>query len=130
MLNEKLKLKELISDNQYRINSWIEKAENVFNFAEKAKESFENGDFETKKTILSCLGSNLILKDQLLSIELNKPISLFNKHAIQIQNFHNRLEPTQSNVTQESWEDLYRKNIIWRPQGESNPCYRNENPGS
>lgn len=53
------------------IEEWVELSEKTFNFACYAKIWFEKGDDKTKKTILSCLGSNLLVKDRKLNVDLH-----------------------------------------------------------
>ena len=50
--------------------------EKVFEFAYALRERFANGDETTKKEILVTVGSNLTLKDKILSIEARKPFRI------------------------------------------------------
>lgn len=52
LIKEKLRLEELLKDTGCRVNQWLEKAEQVFTFAEKARDRFKNGLPEEKKAIL------------------------------------------------------------------------------
>lgn len=47
------------------------KAKGLFDFANAAGAAFRKGDIETRRCILSCLGSNLRLKDRKLHVELH-----------------------------------------------------------
>ena len=53
------------------MNQWVELTKQTFNFARYARSWFEHGDNDTKKAILGCLGSNLIIKDQKLNVDLH-----------------------------------------------------------
>ncbi|MFC1512414.1 hypothetical protein ACFL4S_00005, partial [bacterium] len=88
-------------------------ADNLFSFAETAKQRFEDGSLETKKTILSCLGSNFILKDNILDITLNPVLEIVGKIAPEVRDLHSRLEPIKPQVNQRYLEDLYAKNEVW-----------------
>ncbi len=52
---------------------WMELSERTFNFARYAQIWFQKGDLQTKRAIFSCLGSNLLIKDQKLVIDLHMP---------------------------------------------------------
>ena len=93
LLKEKRKYEELLSDTQERAETWLQRAEETFIFAETARERFQNGTLETKREILSCLGSNLILKDRRLGISVDKRFALFQEVQPQIKNLQIRLEP-------------------------------------
>ena len=55
------------------VERWLELSERTFNFARYAGVWFSKGDLETKRAIFACLGSDFILKDQKLNIQLRKP---------------------------------------------------------
>jgi len=95
LMKEKVRLQELLNDIDGRINNWIKKAEEIFDFAETAKGRFENGTFEEKRAILSDLGSNLILKDKKLIISIEKPLSFIEEAAKEVKAIHAGLEPQE-----------------------------------
>lgn len=61
LVSEKEKYQELLKDADINVNKWLDVTEQIFDFAETAKDKFENGTLEDKRQILSCLGSNLVL---------------------------------------------------------------------
>ncbi len=73
LLKEKAALEEMLNDAGHRIDQWVKLSERTFEFACTVRERFAKGDAKTKKEILSTVGSNLILKDKILSIEAKKP---------------------------------------------------------
>ena len=75
----------MLKDTGKRIDNWVEQAESLFLFAERARNKFKKGGWEVKKQILSCLGSNLLLKDGRLSMSLQKPLLLMEKYAGGVQ---------------------------------------------
>jgi hypothetical protein len=79
LLKEKARLEELFRDTGHRVDQWLALAEKTFVFACSARTWFAEGDLETKKSILSAIGSNLILKDKKLSIEAKKPFVILEK---------------------------------------------------
>ena len=52
------------------MDNWLERAEEALIFAQNAKLAFENGTLQRKREILNTLGSNLLLKDRKLRINL------------------------------------------------------------
>lgn len=52
---------------------WIEPLELFVSFSNKAVDCFLRGDHDQKRLILETVGSNLVLKDKVLSIEARKP---------------------------------------------------------
>ena len=73
LLKEKAALEELLQDAGHRVNQWMKLAEQTFEFACTVRERFAKGDAKIKKEILATVGSNLTLKDKILSIEARKP---------------------------------------------------------
>lgn len=61
---------ELVAQGKEK-EQWLELSEKTFNFACYARIWFEKGDKKTKRAILACLGSNLVLKDQKININLH-----------------------------------------------------------
>ena len=55
---------------------WFELSRNLFLFSNRAKFWLVHGDQAEKRLILSTVGSNLTLKDKLLSIEAKKPFNI------------------------------------------------------
>jgi len=68
---QKIALEEGLKQGSVEMDKWVELTEQAFDFARYARIWFERGDEETKKAILGCLGSNLIVKDQKLNVYLH-----------------------------------------------------------
>lgn len=66
---EKAKLHELLNDTDARVDSWLQTADKVLTFASDAKEAFTERGQHARKVFLSALGSNLLLKDKIISID-------------------------------------------------------------
>lgn len=118
---EKDKFDELIADSSHRIDTWFDNAEKFLKFAETAKERFENGSTETKKDILSCLGSNLLLMDGKLRVQLQSPLNVFAEYSTAVTALKERLEPVQLQARQGVTDDLCGKTKNWGERGDSNP---------
>jgi len=110
LLEEKVKLKELLNDTDNRINKWVEKVEAILNFARDAKKEFEKGGLEKKRQILLTLGSNLLLKDKKLIISIEKPLSLMEKISQEVKAIHRRFEPLKKPVNTRKIEKIYSQN--------------------
>ena len=106
LLEEKDRLENLISKSSLGINKWLEIAENVFAFASQAKERFETGNLETKKQILSALGSDLILKDKKLGINLDKALIPMKVVSKEVKKVKGRLEPLNNVANKRKTDDF------------------------
>lgn len=120
LMKEKIRLQELLQDTDNRINNWVARAEELFNFAKDAKESFETGNLEKKREILAYLGSNLILKDGKLTVLIEKPLVLVEKAAEEVKAIHQQLEPVQGGQNELNLAEIYSKNAILGGLGDLN----------
>jgi len=107
------KAEELLKDDSHRAETWLDRAENLFQFAETAKKRFEEGDLQTKKEILSCLGTNFELSVRTLRLSTRKPLVYLQKLAPEVQALHRRLEPLNHADYRERLENLYASNPAW-----------------
>lgn len=107
------KYDELINDAANRVETWLDRAEKMLNFAETAKRRFELGTLDDKRDILAALGSNLSLLDRNLSVALTKPLELVGEVAPEVQALHKRLEPHHPIENIEAYEKSYAKNEKW-----------------
>ena len=113
LLSEKHKYEELMNDSNNRVETWLDRAEKMLQFAETAKSRFELGGLDDKRDILAALGSNLSLLDRKLSITLTKPLELVGEVAPDVQALHKRLEPRYPLENIEAYEKSYAKNENW-----------------
>jgi len=74
LLKEKLRVEQLLADSSQQVDRWLETADEMFSFVLDAKKKFQTGPFETRRRILSTLGSNPLLKDKKLSIDLQNSL--------------------------------------------------------
>lgn len=96
LLKEKSEHQSLIVDTDHRIDNWIDIAEQGFIFAETAREAFMYGDTQTRKEIVTALGSNLTLKDGKLSISWDNLLLPIQKIAKDLGGSRTMLEPPKS----------------------------------
>ena len=95
------------------METWLDRAEKMLNFAETAKSRFELGTLDDKRDILAALGSNLSLFDKIFSVSLKKPVELMEEIAPKVQALHKRLEPRYPVENIEVYEKSYAKNEKW-----------------
>ncbi|MEX0998394.1 MAG: recombinase family protein [Thermodesulfobacteriota bacterium] len=117
---EKLHLNTLLNDTDQRASEWLRTADTLFSFATTAKETFEKGNIEKKKSILSALGSNLTLKDKILSVELEEPVKLLETASQETSRIHNMLEPLNKELTKREIWNSYEQSPILLPGSDSN----------
>lgn len=71
---EKNKVEEQLGGNSYQAEHWREIAEKTFDFACHARYWFANGDTQTRREILAGLGSNLVLINKSVRVDIKKPL--------------------------------------------------------
>jgi len=103
LLKEKNRLEKALLDTERRVDRWLEIVDEAFIFARDAKYEFENGGFEKKREIFSKLGSNLILKEKKLEIDLKN--TLMPMRAVSEE--EKRLEPLKIGKNKLEIEKIY-----------------------
>ncbi len=94
--DRKNRLIELLNDQNKQVDNWLKKADDLFVLANTIVNRFKNASISEKATILSSIGSNLLLLDGKLSISLNKELKYIKKlNSISNQD-STRLEPLKS----------------------------------
>ncbi len=73
ILVDKRQLEASMGHAGQRIEQWVEAAETAFDFAIHARYRFATGTLADKREILSTIGSNLVLEDKKLWLDLTKP---------------------------------------------------------
>ena len=95
LLKEKAALEEMLQDAGCRVEKCLELSEKSFDFACTVRNRFAKGDRATKKEILAALGSNLVLKDKILSIQALEPFFI-------LENVLNGDEPANQPIEPEN----------------------------
>ena len=117
---EKDRMQSLLNDSDKNIDDWIEQVETMLNFAQNAQGNFEEGDLNTKKEILSMLGSNLILKDNILRIEMEKPLRLMQKAVPEINRLYRMFEPIKNGLNKAQIGEIFSESPVLLPGSDSN----------
>lgn len=112
---EKKRLKGLLDDVDDRATKWHKKADELFDFSRDAVDRFNNGGLEGKREILSRLGSNLILKDKKLFINLEETLIPMIEAAKEVKEIHERLEPLEEIDRTSQLEALYSQSPALYP---------------
>jgi site-specific DNA recombinase len=113
LLKEQANLKEKLEDTESRASSWLELSEKAFNFACYARYWFRNGALEEKKTILQTIGSDFVLKDGKLSIQLQEPYFIIQDANEHEEKYAKRLELPKKLVLSPQIRDLALQNPTW-----------------
>jgi len=130
-----MRLKDLINDQEYIIEKGkliaektrlegnlrsdsrkhsLDLTERTFNFASQAKESFETGSLEDKRSILQNLGSNLFLKDKKLQIQIEKPLQIIERGLKAVGNGKGTLEPPKNGFFKAKPGLVEKKFLSWQ----------------
>ena len=102
---EKKRWEEVFNKTSQRVDQWLDKADKVFDFARDAKQSFETGDTNKKKEILSHLGSNLLLRDKMIVISTENALIPIKELSAEDK----RLEPLKIGRNRAELVELYSK---------------------
>ena len=120
LTKEKIKLEGALAKTGDQIQQWLNKAEEIFNFAETARKEFEDGGLEKRKRILTNLGSNPELKDRILRISIQKPLLIIEKAAPEVRAIHARFEPLENPYNKREIERAYAQSSVIRRGRDSN----------
>lgn len=94
---EKVRLEGLLKSTSSLVVDWMARAEKVLDFAVRAKEIFATCDLETKKQIMLFLGSNFILRGNLLEFQVNKALTNLKGLEKGLASQGRPIEPTKEN---------------------------------
>lgn len=86
----------------------------MLTFIEGAKYKFDNGTTETRRSILSTLGSDLILKDKILNIDIEKSLFPIKRVSKTVAKIKERLEPVKTVDKQREFDRLCSQSLIMR----------------
>ncbi len=104
---EKIRLYDLINNNDNELEERIKKAEKMFTFAKDALEVFESNDPEKQKQILLGLGSNLTLKNKELFVLEEETLFSMERVASEVQVIHKNVRTSKNGLNNDKLEELY-----------------------
>ncbi len=117
--NTEVELTSLIAKLENESDAGMEDIEALLKFGSSAAEVFSEATLEQKRLILSCLGSNLSLKDKILNIELEKPLLLLNEINVSLKGRKvkkNRLEPAEVSIKKGTYNTFNTVNPLMLPK--------------
>ena len=120
LLKEQRGLKEKLEDTENRASIWLELSEKTFNFAYDICNKFNFGTMEAKKSILLAIGSDFILKDGKLTIELYEPLRFIKDGLKKKEENIEKLEPQEWLVLPPQMMSLSLENPRWCTRRELN----------
>ena len=115
LTKEKTRLKELLDDTDDRVNKQIAKLERGFALARDAKKEFETGISEKQKQVLSNLGSNLLLKDKILTISIENPLIQIKGMVPEVRAIHNKVRTSKNGRNERNLRVLYSQSPTLLP---------------
>lgn len=98
LIDEKIRTEENLKNGNGNKGHAIELTKKTLIFSHQGKNSFQNGSLEVKRAILHGLGSNLLLKDKKLFIQLEKPLLILEKGLRVVRDKIQWLEPSKYDV--------------------------------
>jgi site-specific DNA recombinase len=120
-LEQELKLLEAQrGSSNVQTQNWVEVMENTLDFVACARQRFVVGDVATKKSIFRALGSNLILMDGKLNVELNSWFQPFTKLKKLEASPLSRLEPAKKGISLRKAHAFDGEKTEWLPEQDSN----------
>jgi site-specific DNA recombinase len=118
---EKKTLQEQLNATHYSHENWLETAEKTFIFSRNARYWFAQGDKIQKRAIIQALGSNLILKDRKLHLDLQKPLQYIQEAKIMIESSNDNFEPADSVLIKGETSNVDFENLVGGDRRDSNP---------
>ena len=112
---EKARLQELLNDTDNRVDSWLDVAHRVIKFFEDAKEAFENKGILARKMLLAGLGSNLLLKDKILGIDVQNALLPMQFVSSGVNSKNDTFEPIKIGLNKEKSRAFGSANPTWLP---------------
>jgi hypothetical protein len=101
---------ELLDDTDSRVDRWMKKADELFTFAQDAAEKFNTGELEDKRYILSRLGSNLIIFDRILRVDLEERLIPMKEASKETRRISDTREPIEGVDRTLQLESSYSEN--------------------
>ncbi len=120
LLKDKEGLENDLKAHGKAIENWVELSERTFNFARYAQMWFAKGDLDTRKAILAALGSNLLVKDQKLNVELHPFFKTIFENVKQAEKELSQVRTAGKGSNKEQIAIVMAKCPTWRGRPDSN----------
>lgn len=121
------RLEDLLGDANKRADKWADFVAETFDFAYYARMRFAHGELPEKREVFVKIGSNFILKDQKLALELDKDYFGFT------EDFVKQIDPL--GIDEKRMDKLQEASLVpddprWLRGMDSNHDRRSQNPSS
>ncbi len=113
LLDEKIRLEEILKNAVDGTNNSYDLASKAFEFAHEALEKFKSGAPEIKKAIMREIGSNFLLRDKQLSIDVVTPFQLIQKGLMTLSSENQRLELPESEMNTNRFGLPWSQFLVW-----------------
>ncbi len=124
ILTEKDGVQKLINELNSDVNENIVRLEKKLEIAETAQEKINSSDEETQRNVLENLGSNFILKDKILTLDLEEIFKGVQTASKEIKKLHRRLEPVKNGFNKGDYAEMYSSSLLLGAHRESNPNWK------
>lgn len=112
--DEERSLKGKVEATEAKFKTWIDDAERLLTFAERAKEEFLNGGQQKRRAIIAALGTEHVLEQGILTFQTERPIEVLIQGKDLSQPPENiRTSKKQGNKTQKG-TFVPNREIMWR----------------
>lgn len=129
LLAKRDQIKAKLDDQEHSADGWIDRVEQVLDFAKSAKKKFDAGDVEVRKLIARNFGSNYVLQDGKLQLDMGDVFTLLSDHSKQLHKDMDRVELNELRLGKAKtaasatvftrWQGLQGSNLrrgFWRPE--------------
>ncbi len=118
---EKQELKSMMDNADYRQDKWIESVESSIDLATNLSNNFDKAPILKKRELLHRLGSNFVLENGEIAIELQKPYQIMKDEKENPEKYMVSLEPLEKIDTTGELVSLAKENPTWLGSKDSNP---------
>lgn len=118
---EKRSLEDKKKNLGERMNRWVKMAQDSFKFACTARSAFDDAPLPKKREMLVSLGSNFLLKDKTLLLDLLKPFQYIKEAKKEVDEITNRFEPQEGFDRKVQIDALYASSPVVSRGRDSNP---------
>jgi site-specific DNA recombinase len=115
------KTNEELAKTENRAERWLELTEDVFDFATYAHSAFLNGTLQTKREIMTALGSNPTIINGKLNVPPHPWLVPIINNAIALNEEFARLEPQESAINKRTTNSISTVGCTWLRGWGSNP---------
>ena len=109
-------LREQRAKTETQADVWNDSVEKTFRFATHAIEGFQKGDMNTKREILKALGTNFLLKDGKIHLDLHPWFTPIREAIAETQRKHGGIEPIKKGSVERTTKPSEDEILIWLPE--------------